>query len=868
MGEGDSKTILLVEDERVIAMAERAQLEGAGYRVVLAFDGDAAVRIAASGEPRIDLVLMDIDLGKGIDGTQAATRILASSELPILFLSSHGEKEIVERTERITNYGYVVKNSSFTVLDASIKMAFKLFESNRKLGERELRLQRVFEAMNDGFTVMEVIRDEEGRPRDLRFLDANPAFERQVGLANTEAMGRSLLELFPGTEPYWIERYGRVGIGGKSDQFEALFGPLNKYFRVSAFQIEPGRLGVVFSDINERKRSEEVLRDSEKRFRAIFETNADAIALVDAQGHVLYETPSYARVLGYAPESRVGQAAFSLVHPDDSSALTRLFALLLENPGWLAIPPTRVLHADGSWRWIEGTANNLLADPNVHGIVVDFRDISSRVQAEEELRRSEDKFRSLFNNAEVGMFRTKIDGSEILDANERFLRIFKRSRDEVIGKPSVVHWADPKERESMLGELAERGTVTDFPCRMVDKDGELRHCLTSLRLFPDQGVLEGSLLDITEWKRSEESMKASESRLVTLFEHSPFPIWEEDFSEIKKYFDRQRESGVTDFRAWFDAHPDEVMACAGLARIVDVNETSVRYLGIGGKGEMAGSLGRYFLDDSIPVFKEELILLANGGTRFESSIPISMPTRKTTHLVNLAVVPGREADLGRVLVSFVDISERMKAEATIRSLLAEKEILLKEVHHRIKNYMTTIHSLLGYEAASSEDKGVASVLAATAERILSMSSLYDRIYRPVGIGETPIDLYFPDLVGEILEVLPCRIPVSASTSFEPIVLEERTVSALGIILNELITNTVKHGLGDRKEVSISISARKSGDKVVLAYSDDGIGLPEGFSLGSSEGFGMRLVEALVAQIGGSVEISGGGGTGFVIAFRA
>jgi len=128
-----NKNILLVEDEAVIALMEKKNLEEYGYSVHLAYNGRKAIEIAFNNEITIDLILMDIDLGKDVDGTEAAATILQQRDIPIVFLSSHTEPEIVEKTETITSYGYVVKNSGIVVLDASIKMAFKLFDAHKEL---------------------------------------------------------------------------------------------------------------------------------------------------------------------------------------------------------------------------------------------------------------------------------------------------------------------------------------------------------------------------------------------------------------------------------------------------------------------------------------------------------------------------------------------------------------------------------------------------------------------------------------------------------------------------------------------------------------------------------------------------------------
>lgn len=133
----DQKTILLVEDEAILSLIKKLQLEKEGYAVISVHTGEMALDIFCSARNQIDLILMDIDLGEGIDGTETARKILEKHDLPLIFLSSHTEKEFVDKTESILNYGYVVKNSSFTVLDASIKMAFKLFLNKQEL-QRQL----------------------------------------------------------------------------------------------------------------------------------------------------------------------------------------------------------------------------------------------------------------------------------------------------------------------------------------------------------------------------------------------------------------------------------------------------------------------------------------------------------------------------------------------------------------------------------------------------------------------------------------------------------------------------------------------------------------------------------------------------------
>lgn len=149
------KTILLVEDDAILVLSEKLALEKYGYSVLTVTNGEKAIEFV-NNIPGIDLILMDINLGPGMDGTQVAESILKTHDVPIVFLSSHSEREIVEKTERITSYGYVVKTSSITVLDASIKMAFKLFDANRSIRNSETRQNIMISNISDVIGVMDV----------------------------------------------------------------------------------------------------------------------------------------------------------------------------------------------------------------------------------------------------------------------------------------------------------------------------------------------------------------------------------------------------------------------------------------------------------------------------------------------------------------------------------------------------------------------------------------------------------------------------------------------------------------------------------------------------------------------------------------
>ncbi len=179
------KTILLVEDEALIAMSEAQMLQQRGYSVLQAYNGEDAV--LKVHENQVDLILMDIDLGKNrMNGTQAARKILKDHTLPIVFLTSHTEKDVVDQVKNITRYGYVIKNSGEFVLLEAITMAFELFNSHQRLHESEDRYRTAFMTSPDAININRI---------DGLYVDVNEGFTSLTGFTRDEVIGRNSAEI-------------------------------------------------------------------------------------------------------------------------------------------------------------------------------------------------------------------------------------------------------------------------------------------------------------------------------------------------------------------------------------------------------------------------------------------------------------------------------------------------------------------------------------------------------------------------------------------------------------------------------------------------------------------------------------------------
>jgi len=622
------KNILLVEDEALIALSEKRQLEQQGYHVVVASSGERAIELVNSREQPIDVILMDIDLGRGIDGTEAARQILKANNLPVLFLSSHTETEIVEKTEVITNYGYVVKNSSITVLDASIKMACKLFKalesiSNQRmemeaayeemqvsnddlqrtqqelmlhekvLRDSEQRYRLLFTEMQEGFALHEIICDADGVPVDYRFLAMNPAFEKLTGLSNSELIGKSVLEAMPETEAYWIERYGEVALTGASLRFENYSVELDKTYQVVAFSPKKGQFAVLFSDVSERKVAESALLKERAVMGMIMETSPVGIATVDAGGAITYANSTAEKILGLTKDSITAR---------DYNA-----------PTWNS---------------------------------------------------------------------TGLDGKPFPDESQPFNIVRKTLKSAY----------------------------------------DIKHAI----LWPD---------------------------------------------------------------------------------------------------------GR------------RVVLSVNAS-------PILSP----------------EGAFMGMIATFDDITERREADDRIGRLLMEKEAILKEVHHRVKNNMATMCSLLQLQSDEHVNAETRNILHDAIGRLESMEVLYDRLYRSENVDSMSMKEYFTSLIGEIVGLFPRKASVSIDLHIEDFLLDPKLLSTLGIILNELIANSMKYAFIGRAEGMLSVSASLRGDRATVVFKDDGIGLPESVSFDATSGFGMQLIKLLIEQIHGTIELQRREGTCFIMEF--
>ena len=221
-----------------------------------------------------------------------------------------------------------------------------------------------------------------------------------------------------------------------------------------------------------------------------------------------------------------------------------------------------------------------------------------------------------------------------------------------------------------------------------------------------------------------------------------------------------------------------------------------------------------------------------------------------------------------VIAATLWVNQRLRRLSSDRlRLLQEKEMLLAETHHRIKNNMTVVKTLLSVHARKLAGDPSSQVLTDAVAQVQSMAVLYDRLYRST-LDNRLLSLpeYLAPLLQEILAIFRSTLVLDITTNIEPLQLPVKALSSLGIIINELVTNSIKYAFHGRNGGSIHLIARTQGDNVLLIYEDDGVGLPDGVSLEHSDGFGMQLLTMLAGGLRGHMSVSSDQGVQFSLLF--
>ncbi len=377
--------------------------------------------------------------------------------------------------------------------------------------------------------------------------------------------------------------------------------------------------------------------------------------------------------------------------------------------------------------------------------------------------------------------------------------------------------------------------------------------------------------EILQHETTQAALMESESSYRKLFEDSPLSLWVEDFSQVKEMFDNLIESGVSDLRNYLQENENELLRCTELVQIIDVNKATLALHGLSRKEEILGPLSNILYKDAIPSFLEQVIALYSGDLSFESEISeLLVNDERKTLILQLTIPAGYQDTWRKVFVTIIDITERKKAENEIAASLAEKELLLKEIHHRVKNNLQIVSSLLYLQQSRISDNEVKSLLKESEQRIRSMAMIHEALYKSDDLARVDFEKYIKNLSRYLLSSFKMKSQtIEVKVSIKPKLLNIDTAIPCALIINELVTNSLKYAFPDGKSGEIGISLDAIDDDILeLSVYDNGIGFPENYDVFQNDTLGMRLVTSLAEkQLDGSVEQQQRGSTRVVIRFK-
>lgn len=668
-----------------------------------------------------------------------------------------------------------VTSNLFTDTDGIIKTSMIIRDitgskhAEEAFRKSEERYRMLFTNMTEGFGLVEVIYNDDGKPSDYRYLEINPAFGEYLGVEKEKMLDRTMLEVFPDISPVALEKYHEMAVSGQPVHFEIFSQVADKYLDIYVFSPEKGKLALILRDITERKQMEKELQESEVKYRNIVETASEGIWISDPEARTTYVNKRLAEMIGYAQDEMIGRFAWDFTDEKEKPVVKKNIERRRE--GIDESYEFKFIRKDSSPLWTIVSSKSLFdSDGKFIGSMSMLTDITRRKEAEAKLKETlenlEEKVRERTMQLEKA-YKSLEESKRSLAEAQRMAHLGNWEWDVVTDK---VYWSDEIYR--ILGFNPQEFEVTF--------NSILNH------VYPDdrdylKNAVEGAL------------------------NGKPYSI---------------------DFRM-------------------------------------------------ISADGEERTVHSQGEVTFdEKNNPVRM----------------------RGIAQ--DITERKKAEEALAKM---EKIRIKEIHHRIKNNLQVISSLLDLQAETfsklevCKTPEVVEAFMESQSRVISMALIHEELYRGSKIDTLDFAAYLRKLTAELFSSYnPGNKYLSFKLDLEQVYLGIDTAIPLGIVVNELVSNAFKHAFPPEREGEIQINLRRAETSAfkndsstfkndissqtkecigkedfhyTLEVSDNGKGISREIDIENSNSLGLQLVNILVEQIDGCIELKRDKGTKFTIWFN-
>lgn len=467
------------------------------------------------------------------------------------------------------------------------------------------------------------------------------------------------------------------------------------------------------------------------------------------------------------------------------------------------------------------------------------REIIERTKVEKELRQAQKYARSLIDSSLDMIVATDID-YKINEFNAAAESTFGYSREEVLGKHISILFSDSEETKKVLSRITDEGSLANEIINKK-KDGTFFISFLSASVLRNEhGEIVGAMgvsRDITSLKKAEEELRLSEERHRAIYDQAYIGIAR--IAKMGRFLlVNERLCDMLDFTA------DELY--------------KKTFYELGVPEEVEESLADWdqLLSGKIKNFSREQTYVRKDGELISANVTVSL-VRDANDNPNYFVAV------------FEDITDRKEYEKQLEQSIKEKEVLLKEVHHRVKNNMQVISSILNLQSSYITDESALGILRESQDRIKSMSFVHESLYQSNTLSEVNFAEYIQNITRNLYHSYGRpEGGINLEFDLEDIYLNLDTSIPCGLIINEVVSNSLKYAFQGREKGLIKVELAKLSDgRLKLIVSDDGIGLPADFDIENAESLGLQLVTTLVTQVSGELEIDVSSGTKFNIVFK-
>ncbi|MDD1693246.1 MAG: PAS domain S-box protein [Methanoregula sp.] len=615
-------------------------------------------------------------------------------------------------------------------------------------------------------------------------------------------------------------------------------------------------------DISERKKAEKAIEKANAYNRSLIEASLDPLVTINPDGTISDVNEATIQVTGFSRDELIG-TDFSDYFTEPAKAKTGYldafrdgrvtdYVLEIRNRNGHVTP---VLYNATVYRDALGT---------VIGVFASARDITERKKAEEAIQKANAYNRSLIETSLDPLVTINPDGT-INDVNEATIRVTGFSRDELIGTDFSDYFTEPEKAKAGYEKVFRDGAVTDYELEIRNRNGQVTPVLYNASVYRDTpgniiGVF-ASARDITERKKAEEAIRKAHDLLEKRVKERTSELVQSN-AQLKEEISQRRvaeslvKKTVSELHAAIESTADGIYVVDRAGQIIRYNQN------FASMWKIPDELLRSGEDRKVSGYLRTLV--KNPGLFNENDGHFPPKDRETYDMLEL--MDGRiferyskpqkmdSSIIGRVL-SYRDVTDRRHAEEKLIASLQEKEILIREIHHRVKNNLQIISGLLDMTRMRTKDTATTEILTDMMMKIKTMAQIHTRLYESKQVDKINMGGQIRDQVVDLSNIYGRSGPeITCQVDAEELNLPVDQAIPCALVVNEALSNSFKHAFKGKRQGSITVTARREEGMIHIRIQDDGIGIPGDVDINRATSLGLKLVRNLVQQLRGTLTI--------------